>query len=255
LVTPRLARFVPALLPETIQPKSSTGRTDSHRNVDDETDTEVDVRDSQLRVRDPSKKLFLRQVVVSNAGARITNLWWALYDDWRRSDVWYFQMDPEQNDAKILSNYEIESVLATDRGVELQIWGTMFRPQGAWWITGKVFSFSLSGDSLTLASVRNDFGIFQSYDLGDVPPSIDVTTERETDKGFEIRSYDTVPKALLRQCGFRNPLSEYRGKFVWTEFERAARCVTKTSNVPAFYRGLDEPSFVERGGDRRGELR
>ena len=42
----------------------------------------------------------------------------------------------------------------------------MFRPLGAWWITGKVISFSLSGDSLTLVRVRNDFGIFHGYDLG-----------------------------------------------------------------------------------------
>ena len=35
------------------------------------------------------------------------------------------------------------------------------------------------------------------------------------DKGFEIRTYDAVPKALLRHCGSRNPLSDDSGKFVW----------------------------------------
>lgn len=78
----------------------------------------------------------------------------ASYDDGRRSDVCFFRADPVQNENKALSNYEIDSVLAADRSVELKIWGMMFRPQGAWWITGKVFSFSLSGDSLTLSRVR-----------------------------------------------------------------------------------------------------
>jgi hypothetical protein len=157
-------------------------------------------------------------------------------------------MDSEQSESKTLSNYEIESVLATDRGVEFQIWGMMFRPQGAWSITGKVFSFALSGDSLTLSRVRNDFGIFHGYDKGGVHPQIDVTTERETDKGFEIQTYDAVPKALLRHCGFRDPLSDDSGKFVWREFEATAQCVTKTTSAHTSYRGLDEPSFVERGG-------
>jgi hypothetical protein len=106
LVAPSFARLVPALLPETIQPKSPSGRTDGKRKLSDEIETEAEIRDFQLPLRDTSKKLFLRQVVVSNAGARITKLWWALYDDWRRGDVWYFQMEPEQNDDKALSNYE-----------------------------------------------------------------------------------------------------------------------------------------------------
>jgi hypothetical protein len=103
----------------------------------------------------------------------------------------------------------------------------MFRPQGAWWITGKVFSFSLSGDSLTLVRVRNDFGIFHGYDLGGRPPPIDVTTERETEKGFEIRTHDAVPKVPLSHCGFRNPLSDDSTNFVWNEFEEMAQCVIR----------------------------
>jgi hypothetical protein len=107
---------------------------------------------------------------------------------------------------------------------------------------------SLSGDSLTLVRVRNDFGIFHGYDLGGPPPPIDVTTERETEKGFEIRTHDAVPKALLSHCGFRNPLSDNSTNFVWNEFEKMAQCVIREPGARTSYRSFDEPSFVERGG-------
>lgn len=241
-------RSVVALLPEAIESTSSSSKADKKQVTVDGIENETEVRDFALSIQGRSKRSFIRQIVVSRETARINELWWALYDDGRRSDVWYFEMDPQNNDHKVLSNYAIDSVSASEHGLELRIHGEMFRPQGAWWITGKVFTFSASGDSLSLWRVRNDYGFFRGYDMGDAPPAIDVTTERETDKDFEIRTYDAVPNALLKRCGFRDPHSEETGESSWKELERTASCMTSNSRARVSHRGFDEPSFVERGG-------
>src|SRR5262249_35467890 len=66
------------------------------------------VRDFRLPLRSWGRKLWLRQIV-GNSQFRITELWWALYDHERRSDVWYFSSSIH-TEGKILSNYEIEDM-------------------------------------------------------------------------------------------------------------------------------------------------
>jgi hypothetical protein len=237
---------VGALLPEVIQPANSQQKTAAKKEVDDAND--VQVRDFRLQLPPSPRRLFLRQIVVDRETSRITKLWWALYDDGRRSDVWYFSADPMESGDKALSNYEIESASASGSdSLELRVRGMMFRPQGAFWITGKAFSFSSRGDMLALSRVRNVFGFFRGYDSGDRTPSIDVVTERETGGRFETRSYDSVPNGVLRHCQFRNPLDE-KWEFKWARMERTALCVSQETSVRTSYRGLDEPSCVERGG-------
>ncbi len=238
---------VGALLPEVIPPANSERKTKAKQEVDD--DNDVQVRDFRLPLQRFYRKLFLRQIVVDRETSRITKLWWALYDDGRRSDVWYFSANPMESENKALSNYEIESVsVSGSDSLELRVRGMMFRPQGAFWITGKAFSFSSRGDTLALSRVRNVFGFFRDYDTEDTPPSIDVMTERETGGRFEIRSYRAVPDGVLRHCQFRNPHVDENWEFNWVRMETTALCVSQEISVRTSYRGLDEPSYVERGG-------
>jgi hypothetical protein len=154
--------------------------------MEGELETYIEVRDFRLPLRGIPRKIALRQIIVNEETARIAEVWWALYDNGQRTDVWYFRADPTRTENKALSNYEIEVALAASADtVELQVLGTMFRPQGAWWITGKTFSFSMQDSSLMLFRVRNAFGFFQSYDLGDTAPPIDVSTEHEVRGRFE----------------------------------------------------------------------
>lgn len=240
---------VGALLPEVILAANSEPKTTAKQEGDDE--NEVQVRDFRLPLQRSPRRLFLRQILVDRETSRVTELWWALYDEGRRSDVWYFSANRIENENKALSNYEIESASASGSdSLELRVRGMMFRPQGAFWITGKAFSFSSKGDMLALSRVRNVFGFFRDYDTGDRPPSVDVVTERETGGRFETRSYNSVPDGILRHCQFRNPTEE-NWEFTWAQMESTALCVSQDARVRTSYRGLDEPSFVERGGKPR----
>jgi hypothetical protein len=209
---------------------------------------DVQVRDFRLPLQGSPNELSLRQIQIG-AEFRITELWWALYVNGQRSDVWYFSAKPDRTENKFLSNDEIEAAGASGSdSLELRVRGIMFRPQGAWWVTGKVFSFSRCGDTLTLSRVRNAFGFFRSYEVGGPPPPITVLTEGEVRGRFETRSYDSVPDEILRGCGFQDPLLIDNWEFNWVGLERTASCVTKKAGARISYRGLGEPSFVERGG-------
>lgn len=238
---------VVSLLPEVMRPAGATHET--RHNSEDTLETDVEVRDFPLPSLETPGVLTLRQIILNQETARVTDLWWALYDSGRRSDVWHFRADPMRTDNKSLSNYEIEAVsVAAGGGLELRVRGEMFRPQGAWSITGKIFIFSMSDGSLSFARVRNVFGFFHDYDLGGSSPATDVSTEREFNGGFEIRSYDSVGDKVLRACRFRDPLSDKNWKFDWAETEKSALCLSQKPGARSSRRGLDEPSFVEREG-------
>jgi hypothetical protein len=217
--------------------------------MEGELETYIEVHDFHVPLRGIPKKLSLRQIVANPETSRTTDVWGALYDEGKRTDVWRFRADPTRAENKALSNYEVEAVLASGGDVvELQIRGTMFRPQGAWWITGKIFSFSLQDNSLVLFRVRNAFGFFRNYDLGDSAPPIDVSIEHEAGGRFEILCCDSVPDEMLRQCGFRDPLLDDDWLLSWRRMERTALCVTRKAKTRASSRDFEAPSFIERGG-------
>jgi hypothetical protein len=207
---------------------------------------EYNVRDFRLPSGSWGRKLWLRQIV-DFSHLRIHKLWWALYDDERRSDVWYFEPLPQ--DGKILSNYEIENVSTAGKGsVVLLVRGSMYRPGGAWWEVGKVFTFLGSEDGLTFSRVRNAFGFFQGYDLGNEPASIDVSTEKESRGRFEERTFTTKQEKALRKCGFQHPAMVVGPDLSWRELERVALCITQKPSAKRSSRAFNEPSFIERGG-------
>ena len=206
----------------------------------------LNVRDFHLPLDSRESDLWIRQIVYADH-PRIVKLWWGLYDRGQRSDVWYFIPDPSQTENKVLSNYEIVDVLRAGNGaVALRIQGSMFRPQGAWSVMGKVLTISTSDAGLVFSRVCNAFGFFQGYDS-----RIDISTERELKGRFEERTFIAVPERVLRECKFRDPQMDENWKFSWEELEGTALCVTKKPGVKTTFRALDEPSFIERGARSR----
>jgi hypothetical protein len=133
------------------------------------------VRDFRLPSESRGRKLWIRQVI-DDRSYRMHDLWWALYDHGRRSDVWYFTPEGEQ---KILYNYEFDSVSTAGKGsVAFRIRGSRFLSGGRWMIVGKVFTFSVSEVGLTFSRVRNAFYLSQWPDSKDGHLLYDVSTER-----------------------------------------------------------------------------
>ena len=67
----------------------------------------------------------------------------------------------------------------------------------------------------------------------------------------ETLTYDSVPNDVLRACRFRDPGSDEGWEFGWVEAEKTASCITSKSGARSSHRGLDDPSFVERGGGKK----
>ena len=224
-------------------------RNSSNSTDADDFSTRVQAKDFLLTPQDAPTRRILRQVVASRTTARITDLWWALYDGRERSDVWHFNADPVHSEGKLLANYELNSVTRSAGRLDLCIYGWMFRPQGAWWIVGKTFSFQVTADAITFSSLRNDFGFFHGYELDEKEVPVDVISESEKNSAFEVRAYDAVPDSLLKRCGFTDPGLDEKWHFDWSKLEKTARCITSRSAQPITYRAANEPSFSERGGN------
>src|SRR5215472_11454144 len=244
----QIPSFLVELLPARIQAVNFTSRKTVREMHDGELELQAEIRDFHLLMGQARGDLWLRQISVGTGAARITQLWWALYDHGHSTDVWYFTANPERTDSKALSNYEIQAASATADSVKLRVYGSMFRPGGAWWVTGKTFFFAVEGKALRLSRVTNDFGFFQDYGVADTSDSVDVTTEQEVGGCFQISSYDKIQEPILRACRFRNPLADEPWEFNWMRMERTTHCFADKVKARVSYRSFDQPSFVERGG-------
>lgn len=239
-------------LPEKTQSPITNKNPQSGSDEDDTPDTKV--RDFSLPVQQGLGRLLLRQVIQGSETSRIADLWWALYVNGRRSDVWYFRADPDRTENKRLCNYEIHQVEVLSHGsLKLRVLGTMYRPQGAWEVSMKILHFHIRGNALDLFRVRTEFYIARGYDLGEAPPQIGVLTEREVDGRFEIRTRENVIEKDFRDCGLRGELPDAmfdrNGKVKSSTVSATATCVTQKGPSQLSYRGLNDPSFAERDGE------
>jgi hypothetical protein len=206
----------------------------------------VSVIDIPLPVPRWPRPAVLRQVVVS--GARIDELWLALYDGARRSDVWRFQALPELTDGKLLPNYWVGRARAGDGDtVVLDVLGSMYRPQGGWWTDAKDVTLAFRGEALALQRVRTVYFFTHDYDRGQDPdaPAFGVLVEREVEGRFERRDLYPVSVAAIKACGA--DVEEDRIEPGPEDLETVAECVTRDPKSKVTWRGLDEPSFAERG--------
>ena len=205
----------------------------------------VFARDIPLPVPGWPRPAVLRQVVLS--GARIDEMWLALYDGGQRSDVWRFQARPDLTDGKLLPNYSVGGARAAGGTVVLHLSGSMFRPQGGWWVHGKEVTLAVRGPVLALQHVRGSYGFIHAYDRGDDadPPALSVMTEREVDGRFERRELSPVSVAAIRACGA--DVEDDHIEPGPADLETVAACVTRDPRSEVTWRRLDEPSFAERG--------
>jgi len=203
------------------------------------------VRDIPLPVPLWPRPVLLRQVVLS--GARIDELWLALYDGGRRSDVWHFQALPALTDNKLLPNYSVGGARAgAGETVVLDLEGSMYRPQGGWWIHGKEVTLAVRGDALVLQHVRGAYGFIHDYDLGNErAPAFSVHSEREVEGQFEGRMLYPVTLAAIKACGAEAEDDSIAPGAA--DLETVAACVTRDPKSKVTRRRLDEPSFAERG--------
>jgi hypothetical protein len=237
-----LPSYLMEFLPAEIKPTDFSLRKVVNKVNDGEIEFDVEIRDFSLPLR-KSSDVWLRQIVLGKQSERITSLWWALYDRSRRSDVWSYRADPDHTDQKILPNYEIVDALASASGFDLRVCGSMFRPQGAWSVTGKTFEFSSRVETLGLSRVLNNFGFFRSYDSVETS----LMTERHIHAGVELLNYDKIREQTLRNCKFLDPLDTDDWDFNWTRMEREASCIAQKEKARASHREPGQPSFVERG--------
>jgi len=207
---------------------------------------DITVRDFALPLPNGPRHVSLRQVVDSSH-PRISELWLALYDGDRRSDVWHFQAMPNLTDGKLLPNYWIESTRPGPRGsVIILLRGDMVRPQGAWWSTGNVVTLSAEEGALAFAHLRNAFGFRHEYDRGDdSEPPTDVRTEREVGRRFEMHDLEPAPAGVMKACGL--PFASEPVSGTWEELEKMAECITRAPGSTVSSRTPQEPSFPERG--------
>lgn len=240
-----VSQEVGLILPERIQSPITNKNPQSGSDEDDTVSTKV--HDFSLPVQRGLGRLLLRQVIQGSETSRIADLWWALYVNGRRSDVWYFRADPDRTDNKRLCNYEIHEVgVLPDGSLKLRVLGTMYRPQGVWEVTMKILHFHIRGNALDLSRLRTEFYIARDSQIG-------VLTEREVEGRFETRTRENVIEKDFRDCGLRGELPDSmfdtNGKVKSSTVSAAATCVTQKGPSQLSYRALNDPSFAERGGE------
>lgn len=233
---------VAVLLPGTMKnPGYMPGSTDSEDSF-----SELTVHDFEINAPSSKRRLWIREIV-DNSHPRIATLWWALYAGGKRSDVWYFSSYSKNTGSKLLSNYRLDSIAMPTKDVAVfQVQGDMFRPGGAWSVTGKEWTFTVSESSIKLKRVCNVFGFFYGYDKGQGYPPISVSTEKETADGYEIREVDAVPENVLRDCHFKDPLLDNEWEFTWDKQLEIAQCIIGKTNAILKVRNFNEASFIER---------
>jgi hypothetical protein len=229
---------VHSLLPATLSKIDIAGK--QYNSGSDE--YRILVRDYPIPIK--RSNIWLREVI-DHTHPRISKLWWAVYNNGRRSDIWYFTALPDRTDNKLLPNYKIDSVVVSAENlVTVQVNGNMFRPGGAWTVKGIEITFTLDKNYLKLNRVINVFSILHGYHDGD---ALEVMMEQVVEDRFDHRVFTPVTEEILRECGLVDLLSDEGWEYTWEELKKGAICITSRPGTKTTYRGLDDPSFIERG--------
>ena len=205
---------------------------------------QVTVSDYKIPIKD--SELWLREVI-DHSHPRISKLWWVVYDNGRRGDIWYYTAYPERNDNKLLPNYKINSVFVDAEDlVTIQVDGSMFRPGGFWTIKGISLTFSPESANITLTRVINVFSILHGYNDDD---ALEVRSEQVVKDLIEHRDYTAATEDILNGCGLGDLFGEEGTEYSWEDLKQGAFCITNRPGAKISYREFDEPSFIERGWD------
>ncbi|MBN2372021.1 MAG: hypothetical protein JXO72_16185 [Vicinamibacteria bacterium] len=242
------ASAVRAALPRDLKGSPSAGDT-----LRDEDGFEVDVSIADFAVPAFSRdtRIVLRQV--TDQSHRIHGIWWAIYLEGRRQDVWYFEASPDRTDGKLLANHTIKRVIReTNDQIVIDIVSTMFRPQGAMWISAWRLVFAVVSGGLAYQRAEERYGISRGYDDGEKPPSSTYWTARRNGREIEVMTVLDAPEAVVASCENQPSTAGDDGESD-IDVERTALCVTSRVKAQVAKRSIDAPGFIERGGIRHSQ--
>jgi hypothetical protein len=231
----------PSLHPSAVSaalPGQLAGAPRAGDAVRDEDGYEVEVSIADFPVPDPRRGagIVIRQV--RDSSHRIDLVWWALYADGRRRDLWFFSASPERTEGKALANPAIEKVRRAPNGtLAVDVVASMLRPQGAEWTSAWTLVFEETREGLSYRHAEERYGMSRGYDTGDAPAPVTYWTARRIDHRIEVKSVDEVSEAVLDACA-----ADTR------ETEEVADCVTAKAKVRTSTRSLETPAFIERAG-------
>ncbi len=211
---------------------------------DDGPEEEVAVSDFPVPGFGRDGTVVLRQVVDSSH--RIHEVWWALYLNGVRQDVWYFEASPQRTEDKALANPSIESVRAGPGGeIAIDVLASMYRPQGALWISAWTLTFGAMPDALAYRRAEERQGLSRGYDVGGGVPARTFWTARRKGAVVEVTTADGASEAVLATCG-AEAMEDV--EVTGAELARVADCVTSRAQSRVSTRSSDAPAFIERGG-------
>jgi hypothetical protein len=132
---------------------SSRGRSADLHSRESEPRNSRSVHDFLVCTDSRGRNTWIREIV-DRQQPRIAKTCWKVFVGQKQTCEWYFMMDPAEDDNKLLSNYEIDSILPVKGSIlTIRLKGEMFRPQGAWWIKGLTLSFNRSDSGFVLSCV------------------------------------------------------------------------------------------------------
>jgi hypothetical protein len=232
------ARAVKALLPEKLRP----GQRHWEPAAAENTDRVLGVQDFQISAPGGAHEWLLREV--RDTSNRLTEEWWAFYDDGCRTDVWYFTPDPALTEGKLVTEIALQAVTRPEAdGLNLAVAGQMDRPAGAWWQMSADLLFRVSADGFALQRVANRTRVFHDYDRLQKPVTMSAVVERDvTLEGtpmVEVRSRDGISPRRAKAC-----LEAAEG----IGGSAMAQCLVAGPGADVRHRPRQEPSPIERGG-------
>ena len=212
-------------------------------------------------------ELILRELV-DRSHPRFAQQYWALYVDRQRTEVWHFT-PYDENRRRILAPLIVEQVLAqSDGGFVLRVHGSVFRPQGAAWIYGTDLVFARRDGELRYRhAVRRfsfNFGYGRFEEESNEEPNLGIdgrvaVEDSHEEDGRVVLIRKEFDGVLLEEpsaaCGYDQLQIAYdypHGTF--EELQAIARCITEWPGTQIRRRTPDQPTFLEHGWTREGEV-
>lgn len=187
----------------------------------------------------------LRQVVHRPYTVRDFPIWWALYDNGRRTGIWTWSGG--LGHGRVLPNYRLRHVVGGQGGrfalrLRAETHRSSFHTE-----KGVELGFRATPTGLALETARTAWGFF----LGD---RTIVVTESVHGGSMLERSIETGTGAdhLLRACGFTDPRRDEHWTWNWHRLERTAACLVRGEGATTRIRPLSTPSYLEAGWKPEG---
>lgn len=250
----------PAAAPEPVPPET----TEPGAEPPPAEEPLVLVTDFPIPAAEGEPALVLRQVIAWPE-SRIQELYWALYENGRRQDVWTFSPVHKRAQGKILPNHRLTGVSRRDGGrIVLAGVGEWDPAGGDYSERGERFLFRLERGELRFELALAQYGFFQTEKVVESPGAeidyklhyaafVEKLVGGPDGERIERRSVADASPELIARCLAGG--ADGGGACVdCGEPSHSARCLAEATEAVVTYRRPDEPSFVEVGGKGDGGL-